>query len=73
MNQRAITPYLAEKGPSVVEIDADRVATLGPELVNYPSVTHSLRQAKIMTSKPSTMFLKPNRSSMIEMKLFYSP
>jgi hypothetical protein len=59
MNQRAITLYLTRKELSAVEIHVDLVATLGPESVNYPSVTHSLRQAKFGISKPIVIFSDP--------------
>jgi hypothetical protein len=59
MNQRAITPYLARKGLSAVEIHTDLAATLGPESVNYLSLTCYLRQAKFATWKPSIVFSEP--------------
>jgi hypothetical protein len=73
MDQKAITPYLARKGLSALEIDADLVASLGPELVNYSSVTHYLHQTKFATLKPRIIFLNPNRSSIIPIGLSHSP
>jgi hypothetical protein len=73
MGQRASPLYLTRKGLSAVEIYADLVAMLGPESVSYPSVTNYFRQAKFGTSKPSIIFLNPNRSAMIQMRVSFSP
>jgi hypothetical protein len=73
MDQKTIPLYLARKRLSAVEIHADLVGRLGLESVGYPSVTHSTRQVKFVTSKPRVIFLGPNWSSMFGMRLSYSP
>jgi hypothetical protein len=58
-SQRALTIYLVRQGLSAAEIHIDLVATLGPESVSYPSVTHYLRQEKFATPRPSVIFSEP--------------
>jgi hypothetical protein len=60
MDQKPIMLTLAKKGLSAVEIHADLVVTLRPELVGDPSVTYDFRQAKFSTSKPSFIFSEPD-------------
>jgi hypothetical protein len=59
MDERTTTLHLARKRLSAVDIHADLVATLGPESVNSPSVTHYLRQAKFAISKPNIVLSEP--------------
>jgi hypothetical protein len=52
MTQRPIAAYLSLKGMSAREIHNNIVATLGPDTVSYSSVTHYLREAQFLPSKP---------------------
>jgi hypothetical protein len=52
MTQRPIVAYLSLKGMSAREIHDDIVATLGPDVVSYSSVTRYLREARFPPSKP---------------------
>jgi hypothetical protein len=52
MTQRPIVAYLSLKGISAPEIHDDIVATLGPDIVSYSSVTRYLREARFPPSKP---------------------
>jgi hypothetical protein len=42
MDQRLIVLYLARKGLTVMAIYEDLIATLGAEVMSYPSVTRDL-------------------------------
>jgi hypothetical protein len=59
MDQRAIVLHFSRKGLSTIEIHADLVATLGPESLSYPSVTHYLHQEKFGSLKPNVFFSEP--------------
>jgi hypothetical protein len=52
MAQRPIVAYLSLRGMLVCEIRDDIVATLGPDVVSYSSVTRYLREAQFPPSKP---------------------
>jgi hypothetical protein len=52
MKQRPIVAYLSLKGMSARKIHDDIVATLGPDVVSYSSVTRCLREAQFPPSKP---------------------
>jgi hypothetical protein len=52
MTQRPIVAYLSLKGTSAPEIHDNIVATLGPDVVSYSSVTRYLREAQFPPSKP---------------------
>jgi hypothetical protein len=56
MGQRSIILYLARNGLAAVAIDEALVATLGPEMIGYSSVTRYLREAKFATSNPEVAF-----------------
>jgi hypothetical protein len=51
MTQRPIVAYLSLKWMSVHEIHDDIVATIGPDVVSYSSVTRYLREARFPSSK----------------------
>jgi hypothetical protein len=52
MTSRPIAVYLSLKGMSAREIHDDIVATLGPDVVSYTSVTRYLGEAQFPPSKP---------------------
>jgi hypothetical protein len=52
MMQRPIVAYLSLKGTSAREIHDNIVATLGPDVVLYSSVTCYLREVQFPPSKP---------------------
>jgi hypothetical protein len=52
MDQQSIFPYLSRKGLSTVAIHEDLVATLGADVVRYPSVARYLREAIFSSSNP---------------------
>jgi hypothetical protein len=52
MDQRSIVLYFARKGLNVMVIHHELRATLGPEAVNYPSVTTYLHEAKFSLPIP---------------------
>jgi hypothetical protein len=52
MMQRPIVAYLSPKGMSAREIHGAIVATLGPDVVSYHSVTRYLRKARFPPLKP---------------------
>jgi hypothetical protein len=52
MSQQSIILYLSRKGLSAVTIHDDLVATLGAEVVNYPSLTRYLRETIFTSSNP---------------------
>jgi hypothetical protein len=57
-DQRSIVLYLAGKSLLAVAISEDLAATVGAEVINDPSVTRYVREAKSGTSIPSVAFLK---------------
>jgi hypothetical protein len=61
MDQWAIVMYLARKGLTAVAIHEHLLATLGAEVISYPSVTCHLREAKFATSNPEVTFSEPIR------------
>jgi hypothetical protein len=52
MTQPPTVAYLSLKGMSAHEIHDDIVATLGPDVMSYSSVTRYLREARFPLSKP---------------------
>jgi hypothetical protein len=56
MDQRSIVLYLARKGLTEVAIYEDLVATLGAEVISYPSATCHLQAAKFAASNPEVAF-----------------
>jgi hypothetical protein len=56
MDQRSIVLYFARKGLNAMAIHRELRATLGPEAVNYPSVTTYLREAKFSFAIPPPTF-----------------
>jgi hypothetical protein len=52
MDQQLIVLYLFRKGLSAFAIHDDLVATLSPEAVSYPFVTHYLREVIFASSNP---------------------
>jgi hypothetical protein len=54
MTQRPIVAYLALKGMSAREIHHNIGVTLGPDAVNYSSVTRELREAQFPLSSFET-------------------
>jgi hypothetical protein len=61
MNEGSIVLYLTKKGLAAVEIYEDLVATVGLEVISYPSVMGYLREAKFATLNPEVTFSQPIR------------
>jgi hypothetical protein len=54
MTQHPIVAYLSLKGMSAHEIHDNIVATIGPDIISYTSITHYLREAQFPPSKPES-------------------
>jgi hypothetical protein len=70
MTQGPIVAYLSLKGISAREIHDDLVATLGPDVVPYSSVTRYLREARFPPSQWEPHPADNKEISMIQIMLF---